>query len=247
MHATRLNWAGVGISSKGVRIVIDPFINVNVELFGHPRQAFVPLDKFDDVQAVFITHLHSDHFDPKAIRSTYGSDIPVYVPHEALEETTNAGLSNVHGVAQGQAVCIGDMKITAARSVDGLGDPQCSWIVADGEKSVFHGGDTLWHGYWQQISAQYGPFAAAFLPVNAPILHEPGAPSSLEAIAMTPEQATAAAVLLETNTLIPIHFGSFHHPPTYCETPMCLERLRTSANHRGVNLSIYQPGESFVI
>ncbi|MEV8425690.1 MBL fold metallo-hydrolase [Streptomyces niveus] len=42
---------------------------------------------------------------------------------------------------------IGPFRITAVPAVDGLGNPQLNWVVeADGQR-VFHGGDTMFHGY----------------------------------------------------------------------------------------------------
>lgn len=247
LEITRMNWAGIGIRSGDTKIIIDPLMHVNEELFGESRVPFVSLDSFGAVQSVFITHLHSDHFDVVAINEAYGPDVPVYVPLDALSNIRDAGLSNIHGVAIGGSVIVGPFRVISTYSVDGLGDAQCAWVVTEGDKSVFHGGDTLWHGYWRQISANYGPFHAAFLPVNGAVLHEPGSLSSIEAICMTPEQATAAVLLLEADQLIPIHFGSFHNPPNYFETPDCISRLQRSAYDRHVNLLIYEPGDTFTI
>lgn len=90
---------------------------------------------------------------------------------------------------------LGDFTATAVPASDGYGDPQASWVVSAGGRRIFHGGDTLWHGHWWRIGRQFGPFDAAFLPVNGvhfgwrkPVSGQPGV--------LTPEQAVAAAAII---------------------------------------------------
>src|SRR3546814_6380636 len=61
---------------------------------------------------------------------------------------------------------LGDFTATPVPASDGYGDVQMSWVVSAGGRRIFHGGDTLWHGHWWRIGRQFGPFDAAFLPVN---------------------------------------------------------------------------------
>lgn len=247
MNITRLNWAGIRISDEITSIAIDPVCNVNEELFGKSKVDHVSIYECGDVDAVFVTHLHSDHFDPDTIRRAYGVHVPTYVPKCSIETARNTGLSAVFGVEVGDAVSVGGLQVTATYAVDGLGDAQCSWVVTDGDTTIFHGGDTLWHGYWWRIAAQYGPFDAVFLPVNGAIVEEPGLVPSGEPICMTPEQAVAASVILHTKTLVPIHFQDFHNPPMYNETADCATRLTAIARTKAVPIAIYQPGEAFMI
>src|SRR4029079_15968121 len=97
--------------------------------------------------------------------------------------------------------------VAAVPASDGLGEQQVSWILTCGNRRFIHCGDTLWHGRFGEYGRQYGPFDAAFLPINGfqrIHLNPPtGQPSSL-----TPEQAVSAAVLLRATTLVPIHYGA---------------------------------------
>jgi L-ascorbate metabolism protein UlaG (beta-lactamase superfamily) len=247
MNITRLNWAGIRISDDVTAIAIDPVFKVNEELFGKPKVERISISTCGTVDAVFVTHLHSDHFDPDAIRDAYGAHVPTYVPKSSVESARNCGLTAVFGVEAGESVSVGGLQITATDAVDGLGDPQCSWVVTDGNTTIFHGGDTLWHGYWWSIAAKYGPFDAVFLPVNGAIVEEPGLTPSGQPICMTPEQAIAASAVLQTKMLVPIHFQDFHNPPVYNETENCTTRLNVAARARNVPLSLYRSGETFVI
>ncbi|GLX66454.1 MBL fold metallo-hydrolase [Paenibacillus glycanilyticus] len=238
MLLQKLPWAGVRLQSGETSIAIDPMYHFPAK-FGSSHEELVPLNEFGQVEAVFITHHHEDHYDPKAIAEYYGASVPVYVPQDSLKHMTDTPLRNVHGVSLGQQIEVGELQVTAGYSVDGFGDPQVSWIVAGEGKKVIHCGDTLWHGFWWKLSKTYGPFDAACLPVNGAVVQFPGMIPSGQPITLTPEQAVAAAVVLQANTLVPIHFRAIHHPPIYRETPDIVERLYNAAKDQ-INLAILQ-------
>jgi L-ascorbate metabolism protein UlaG (beta-lactamase superfamily) len=62
---------------------------------------------------------------------------------------------------------------------------------------------------------------------------------------MVPEQAASAAAILEARTLIPIHYGSFHNPPVYLETPHAVDRLKSALSKTDVQLVLLNNKESF--
>lgn len=123
MIIQRLSWAGILIKFKQTTIHVDPLYHINTEFFGYPHETFYPFHHLGHIDAVLITHLHSDHFDPKAIASFLGSDIPVYVPKASLKEAQRSILNNIIGVEINNIITCGSLEITATHSVDGLGDP----------------------------------------------------------------------------------------------------------------------------
>lgn len=241
MIVQKLPWAGARIASGGTAIAVDPLYHFP-EDFGQPREPLPPLSEFGGVDAVFVTHHHYDHFDPQAIAEFYGAGIPVYMPADAVRSTETAPLTDIRGVAVGDTVTVGSLRVTASWSVDGVGDPQVSWVVADGERTILHGGDTLWHGYWWKIARMYGPFDAVLLPVNGAVVELPDMAPSGQPITLTPEQAVAAAKVLDAR-LVPIHWRTVHHPPGYRETPDAAVRLAKAAAADGVHLAILNNGE----
>lgn len=98
------------------------------------------------------------------------------------------------------------------------------------------------------MAREHGPIDIACLPVNGPILEVYGMPkqSGLPAC-MTPEEAVEAAMILGVQTLIPIHYGTFHNPPYYSETPHLMERLQRRAQEQKVNVEMLRPGESMTL
>lgn len=238
MIVQKLPWAGIQVTSGETSIVIDPLYHFPTK-FGAPREPLHPLSEFGEADAVLVTHLHGDHYDPQAIKAFYGEDVSVYGPQGLPTEAgAGASLNNVHSAVPGDSFQIGGLKATAVESVDGVGDRQVGWVVTDGEKTLFHGGDTLWHGYWWKIAKAHGPIHAACLPVNGAVVQFPGLVPSGQPITMIPEQAVAAAKALQTERLVPIHYGMIHHPPLYTQTPDLLGRLKRAAEEMGVRLAV---------
>jgi len=233
MILERLPWAGIRLEAGISSLLIDPLQYDHESLFGQAREPFYPLREFGPADAVLVTHLHSDHFDYRGIAEHFGADIPVYVPQEALDKARAvSGLTNLHGVKRHQRVTIGSFTVTATWAVDGIGDEQTAWVVEADGKRVIHSGDTLWHGYWWKIAHTFGAFDVACLPINAPVIAEAGSIASDQPIALSPEQAVMAAILLGARQLVPIHYGAFHNPPAYVQTADPLPRLEHSAKGR---------------
>ncbi|MFD0589076.1 MBL fold metallo-hydrolase [Paenibacillus sp. GCM10027627] len=246
MKLQRLPWAGIRLENEQGAVLIDPVSRI-LEQFGGSKEPMYPLDHFGGADAVLITHLHEDHFDPEAIARAFGADIPVYVPEEAAETARKSGLSTVTGVKLGASLELANgITAIAAPAVDGLGHPQVSWVVKSGGKTVFHGGDTLWHGHWWKIASKYGPIDAACLPVNGAIMEYPGLTPSGEPICLTPEQAVSAAVVLGAGVLVPIHYKAIHHPPLYSETPDIDSRLEKASIGK-IKLNAIKATESIIL
>ena len=135
---------------------------------------------------------------------------------------------------------LGDFTATAVPASDGYGDLQVSWVVSAGGRRIFHGGDTLWHGHWWRIGRQFGPFDAAFLPVNGARFGWRKPVSDLPGV-LTPEQAVAAAAILGARRLVPIHYG-VSGMAEYVEVEDPIDRLRTAARGKSMEIQPLAPG-----
>ena len=141
---------------------------------------------------------------------------------------------------------MGPFAITALPAVDGLGDPQVSWLVeADGQR-VLHLGDTIFHGYWWRMARRHGPFDVVLAPINGARVNFPHLqpPSPLTA-AMEPEQAAIAGELLGARTVIPIHYGGFAIDPWYRPVDDAAERFATAASRHSYEARPLRPGDAF--
>jgi L-ascorbate metabolism protein UlaG (beta-lactamase superfamily) len=247
MRVRRLTWAGIEIHTGEAAVVIDLLGGVPslAQYAGEPSEPLIaPSAPEGTLTAAAVTHLHSDHFDVEALRRALAPDAPVLCPAPVAETVAEAGL-NARGVELWETVAVGDIELTAVPAVDGFGSDQVSWIAADGEQRLIHCGDTLWHGYWWQIAERGGPFDVAFLPINAAVTEfdylQP--PSSGMPAVLTPEQAAAAADVLGVRVAVPIHYGTFHKPPTYIAYPGAEAAFLGACLRRGVSTRIPRAGD----
>ena len=246
MKITRLSWAGLMIESPTTTLYIDPLQNVaNMEPFlGTPKFPIfaIPVSKTEKAHAL-ITHIHQDHFDQPFLKELLVNDGELWGPEpvytEALKINLKSNIAKLH-----ETFTIGDFTITAVPAVDWIGDEQISYVISDGKHTILHGGDTNWHGYWWQIAKKYGPFDAAFLPVNGVVGAVPQVVPAIEMFGtMTPAQAVSATRILGSKQLIPMHYAQFFNPPLYTQFPDIENALDNAGKDQEINIRRLKDGE----
>ncbi len=257
MEIRRLGWAGVEVIAQGSSLVVDYVQDFRVLNAALPNDAFVEPTRPGRAAAALVTHLHGDHTDVAAIQSAVGPRGLVLRPppfvgtrEEGIgtarqENDLAATALDTRVVSDWERVELPPFTITAVPAVDGLGDPQVGWVIeADGQR-IFHGGDTMFHGYWWLIARRAGPIDVAVLPINGAKVNFPVPqlqPASELPADLTPEQAAEAAVLLAAKALLPMHFG-VHRPPYYVEENDPLTKLAAAAAAKSVRVASLEPGE----
>lgn len=189
MHVRWLGWAGVELEHEGETVVIDPLADPagtfaalgdaarNVEL---PR--VVPAA--GRAVAGLVSHLHRDHTDAGALAAALAPGSAVH--HPAPTEEDNLALAQAEyelgaaklprrAVDTWESVTVGPFTCMALPAVDGLGDPQVSWLVEAGGSRALHLGDTVFHGAWWQMARRAGPFDVVFARSTAPSSTSPPA------------------------------------------------------------------------
>lgn len=237
----RLTWAGVKLTSGDTTVLIDA---VGTDLWdGDAPEGLVPVVSETRRTYALVTHGHNDHFDAETLREVLGERGYVVVHEDEAAYVASRGLRVIPAKLY-EPVFRGGFIFTAVPAVDGFGDKQVSWIVAAGNKKVLHAGDTLWHGQWENIGRQYGPFDMVFLPINgARVARDPVIESPL---VQTPLQAVEAALLLGARSLLPIHYG-LNDPPNYVEVDEPLETLLALAAARELHATHLAPGETITL
>lgn len=228
----RLDWAGVRIVYNQIELLID--------VSAPPP----PLDPAPKRSFALATHHHGDHFNPAVLSPLLGergyavlhADVAALVDQRALKLQTTALYEPVFF-----SRASGDFVAWCVPAADGFGDPQVSWIIDVGGRRIIHCGDTLWHGDWWKISRAYGPFDAAFMPING--ARQPGGMISDvgQSMMMGPREAAAAAAALNTRLAIPVHYGLDANG--YHEVPNALQAFRQAGKRHGLRVQALEPGE----
>jgi L-ascorbate metabolism protein UlaG (beta-lactamase superfamily) len=265
MRVRWLGWAGVEIEADGAAVVIDPLADPGGTFAPLGEQArctrlptVVPPEARGTAVAGLVSHLHRDHTDAEALAGALSDDATVHEPAwpggadvenlalaQANSELERAGLRR-RTVEEWERVEVGPFVLTALPAVDGLGDPQVSWLVeADGQR-VLHLGDTVFHGFWWRMARRHGRFDLVFAPINGAVVDFPHLqPPSPLAAAMEPEQAALAGELLAAGTVVPMHFDGFEIDPWYRPVSEAAARFEAAASERTFDARLLEPGESF--
>jgi L-ascorbate metabolism protein UlaG (beta-lactamase superfamily) len=265
MRIRRLGWAGVEIEAEGATVVIDPlaepgatFAALGDEAAGTQLPAVVEPEAQGSAVAGLVTHLHRDHTDAGALAAALAGDATVHEPAwpggsdfenlalaQANAELQKAGLTR-RPVDVWERIEAGPFVLTALPAVDGLGDPQISWVVEAGGQRVLHLGDTVFHGYWWRMAQRHGPFDLVLAPINGAVVNFPHLqPHSPLPAAMTPEQAAVAAEALGATTLVPMHYDGFAIDPWYDPIEDAAARFEAAMSGRPCQARVLEPGESF--
>lgn len=260
MQVRWLGWAGVELEQEGETLVIDPLADAGgtFAAFGETARSveLPPVVPAEASRAVagLVSHLHRDHADAGALAAALAPGALVH--HPASSEMGNLALAQAdhelgaaelqrRPVATWESASAGPFSFTALPAVDGLGDPQVSWLVETGGTRVLHLGDTLFHGAWWQMARRAGPFDVVFAPINGAVIDFPHQqPASPLPAVMDPEQAAVAGELLGARTVLPIHYGGFAFEPHYRPIVEAGGRFERAARGRTFRAAPLAPGEA---
>ena len=250
MKVTRLSWAGLYIQSGSTNILIDPLQNISermIQFLGPPKEPIIELPGNIGNPHVFVTHIHPDHFDLETVSYLINDSSTFYAPTDVVNVAKKDGLTGIIPTLY-EPILAGQLTVTAVPAVDWVGDEQVSWVITDGTKRIFHGGDTGWHGYWWKFEKMFGPFDAVFLPVNGATGQVPGIePASDIPGSLTPKEAVTAARILKAKALVPIHYDLFNNPPSYNQYANLDESLKIESQEQKVAIRYLKAGDTIEI
>jgi L-ascorbate metabolism protein UlaG (beta-lactamase superfamily) len=194
------------------------------------------LKKMKRLDAIFLTHAHSDHFgDLLALAKEHKSKI-VAIAETAMWLGTKGFGDQVKPMGKGGTLRVGDFEVTLthafhSNSIDDNGkmlyggEPASFIVRMPGGLTLFHAGDTTVFGDMKLIAELYKPEIAC-LPIG-------------DNYTMGPREAAYAIRLLGVKHVIPMHYGTF---PVLTGTP---EQLRAeSKDIAGLEIHALKPGES---
>jgi L-ascorbate metabolism protein UlaG (beta-lactamase superfamily) len=136
MRLTKFGHACVRIEHDGHTVVIDP-------------GGFTDPEAVDGADAVLVTHLHADHFDPGNLRRT---DVPIFTIDEVARQAADNApdlTERITVVTPGDRFEAAGLPVRAVGELHAVIHPDlprnfnCGYVLTLGETKVFHPGDAL--------------------------------------------------------------------------------------------------------
>ena len=253
----RVTWFGHSafwVEIDGLNLLIDPMfgpVPSPVSFLGKKRFSDgLPIEIADlpQIDAVVFSHDHYDHLDYESVVKLKDKVGKFYTPLGVGAHLQEWGVSeeNIHELNWWDEINHGSLTLvcTPARhfSGRGLGDRfstfWSSWIIKGENKSIYFSGDSGYGSHFKEIGEKYGPFDFAMMECGQ--YNE-----RWSNIHMMPEETAQAAVDVQANLMMPIHWGSFVLALHTWDDPV--RRVTAKANDLGQAVIVPQIGEQIVL
>jgi L-ascorbate metabolism protein UlaG (beta-lactamase superfamily) len=250
-RVTFLGHASTVLEMDGVRLVTDPVLR---RLVG-PLYRRVPqplMGPLVDPDAILISHLHLDHYDPRSLRM-FRRDTPVVAPVGAGLSLRWRGFREIYEIEPGERLRLGAVDVVGAEAQHrgtrhplAARTPSLGYVVS-GSKSLYFAGDT---GFFSGIADVWPErLDLALLPIAGI------GPMMPEFKHMSPRDAVRAMDLLRPRLVVPIHWGTYHLPgtalfrfgPDFHRRAPYLFMAQASALEPDVHTVMLRPGEALSV
>jgi L-ascorbate metabolism protein UlaG (beta-lactamase superfamily) len=214
---------------SGQVALIDPWIMTN------PRCP-ESLKKLSRVDAIFLTHAHSDHIGDALVIAKQFRPKLVAIFETCLWLADKGFNKEILPMSKGGTQQFGDFSVTMTHAMHSnsieengnriyAGEPAGLVVRMPGGATIYHAGDTALFGDMKLIAELYQP-QVAMLPIG-------------DLFTMGPREAAYAIRYLNVKHVIPMHYATF---PVLTGTP---EKLQEETRDiPGLTIQALKPGES---
>jgi L-ascorbate metabolism protein UlaG (beta-lactamase superfamily) len=246
MRLTYVGHSTLLIELAGIRLLTDPVLRDRV---AHLERRAPPVDPdlTAAVDAVLISHLHHDHFDPGSLTSIDRGSLLV-MPRGGRRAAAKLGFERVVEMTPGDELDIAGTVVRATPAQHGTGrwpwarSSTLGFTVAAGQRVYFPGDTDLFDGMRDLAPG----LDVALLPVwgwgtRAGVGH------------LDPHRAAMALQLLRPRVAIPIHWGTLFpiplrqfRPQLLTEPPLAFQR-EAARLAPAVEVRVLQPGAATTV
>jgi len=219
MRLRLIRHATLTVEYAGHKLIVDPMLDdagarSAIENSPNPRKnPLVPLpmpaeEVLQGVEAILVTHTHSDHWDGTAAK-VLSKALPLYGQPEDEQKFRSQGFTNVLPI--GKSAQWSGIEISRTGGQHGRGEigkamaPVSGFVLrAAGEPTLYIAGDTLW---CDEVSTALEQFKPAVIVVNA------GAAQFLEGgvITMAAEDVIQTCQAAPKAQVVAVHMEAINH------------------------------------
>jgi L-ascorbate metabolism protein UlaG (beta-lactamase superfamily) len=201
----------------GKRILVDPVFSGNASPLSFTTKSFAGSDIYHvsdipDIDYLFITHDHWDHFDyptilqlkTKVKKIITGLGVGAHLVFWGFDKKNIEEMEWDDQINPEEGVSV---NAVTARHFSGRGLQRnkslwTSFILTTRDKKIFIGGDSGYGSHFAEIGKRFGPFDLA-------ILEDGQYNKNWKYIHMMPEETVQAAIDLGAKKLLPVHWAKF--------------------------------------
>src|SRR5260370_32093958 len=117
MRITFLGHAGLHIETKFGTILCDPWEKPAYfeSWFPFPNNPWLDWDRYGDVDYLYVSHLHQDHFDPKLLNQHVSKAATVLLPDFPVDDLRRQlerlGFTRFYPAKSGQVIHWGELRL----------------------------------------------------------------------------------------------------------------------------------------
>jgi L-ascorbate metabolism protein UlaG (beta-lactamase superfamily) len=248
-RVTYVGHATVLLELAGVRMLTDPVLRSRLLLVIRRHAPMPDPGVSAGLDAVLISHLHSDHLDLPSLQRIDRETL-IVLPAGGRRMLTRRGFSNIVELTPGGTTQVGALEVRATpaehegrrykigRPVRSLG-----YDLAGGGRRVYFAGDT---DLFEGMSDLAGGLDVALLPIAGwgPHLHSGH---------LDPRRAAEAAAIMQPRIAVPIHWGTLlrvgldrTRPELLTDPPREFE-AQLAELAPGVKARVLHPGEALML
>lgn len=253
---TALTWFGHSaflLEMDGKKILLDPMLGPAAAPFTFQVNRFsddlpIAIEDLPKIDAVIFSHDHYDHLDYHTVMLIKDRVSKYFVPlglgshlehwgidQEKIHELDWWQETSFDGI---QLACTPSQHFSGRAISDRASTLWSSWVIKGKKSNVFFSGDSGYFPGFKKIGEKYGPFDLAMLECGQynKLWHD---------IHMLPEETAQAAVDLNAEIMMPIHWAMFELALHSWKDPV--ERLSLKAAE--LNMPIFTPkiGDRFTL
>ncbi len=236
------------IQIGGRTLLIDPVFAERLIALRRLRRPGVTVKDLPPIDMVLLSHAHMDHLNRPSLRRIIAHNrkisgtAPVAVVPWGVEDlVSDLGFSRIVTLEWWQTKSLSGLDITmtpckhwGARLFKDTHRGFGGYVIASGEHSLYHSGDTAYFDGFTKIGQRLHP-EVALLPIGA------YRPDSYRGVHTCPEEALQAFLDVRAQRMIPMHYGTFRLSQEPMEEPV--ERLMAAARQAGVAGKVCVLGE----
>jgi L-ascorbate metabolism protein UlaG (beta-lactamase superfamily) len=220
----------------GKSVVIDPNFARWLFVLKRLRQPGLLVRDLPPIDLVLVTHAHFDHLHRPSLRAIAratlrrrGTAPAIVVPTHVRDLVSDLGYERVIELDWWKASRQGGMTISAvpsrhwgARIIKDAHRGYGGYVLEGGGHSLYHAGDTAYFSGFREIGRRLAP-QVALLPIGA------YNPPSFRNVHTNPEDALHAFRDLNSEWMVPMHYGTFRLSHEPVDEPLRLLRQEARA------------------